>query len=129
MPQEEAEFINARTLSDILSMPCFKMAEGAKTFREREFLCALPANSFLDTDARDDVLVQGAIDLLCEKDGKYAIIDYKFSSLAIPAIAAKYSKQLNLYRLAVQKILGVKAEDIEAHIVNIRTLKAVKLDF
>ena len=129
MPQEEAEFINARTLSDILSMPCFKMAEGAKTFREREFLCALPANSFLDTDAEDDVLVQGAIDLLCEKDGKYAIIDYKFSSLAIPAIAAKYSKQLNLYRLAVQKILGVKAEDIEAHIVNIRTLKAVKLDF
>ena len=128
MTGEEAALLSCASLAKILCMPCFERVHGANTFREREFLCALPANSFMDTSSADDVLVQGAIDLLCEREGVYTIIDYKFSTLTEQAIVARYARQLGLYRLAVEKILGVPKGEIEAYIVNIRTLKEIKLN-
>ncbi len=128
MTAEEAGRLDVRSLEEILGMSCFKRASGAELYREREFLCALPACSFLNTSARDDVLVQGAIDLLCRQGDRYAVIDYKYSRLTAGSLVKKYSPQLRLYRLAVEKILGVPAGEIEAYIVNIRTLKEVKLN-
>lgn len=128
MTEEAAALLSVPALVKILSMPCFGRTEGAELFREREFLCSLPANKFLDTTAEDGVLVQGAIDLLCKKDGRYTIIDYKFSALTQAALVRKYSRQLNLYRLAVEKILGVPEGQTEMYIINIRTLKEIKLN-
>ncbi len=123
-----AGLLEPSVLSRILSMDCFKMAEGAEAYREREFLCALPACEFLDTDARDDVLVQGAIDLLCVKGGSCTIIDYKFSSKPSALLVKTYRRQLDLYRLAVEKILKIPRGQIGAYIVNIYALKEIKLN-
>ncbi len=128
MSEEAAALLSVRSLSKILTMSCFAFTEGANVFREREFLCALPADEFLPTDAKDSVLVQGAIDLLCEREGRYTIIDYKYSSRPADEIVKKYTRQLDLYRLAVQKILGVPKEEVGAYIVNIRSLEQIKLN-
>ena len=123
----QAELIDADNLAKILSMPCFGRTEGAQSWRERAFLCALPANAFLESAAEDDVLVQGAIDLLCVKDGHAAIIDYKYSGRPRAQLAAKYARQLELYRLAVQKILKLPRENTHAYIVNIKGLYEIDL--
>lgn len=126
MSAEQAALLSAKSLSAILSMSCFSRI-GGEVWREREFLCALPANAFLNTAAQDSVLVQGAIDLLCNDGGSCTIIDYKYSDLTPESLKAKYSAQLSLYRLAAGKILKIPPQDISAYIVNIRTLKEVKL--
>ncbi len=127
MESGQAALLSAESVSGILSMPCFARVAGAEVFREREFLCALPACDLFGGAARDDVLVQGAIDLLCVRDGHAAIIDYKFSGRPRNALAAKYARQLEIYRLAVQKILKLPRENTHAYIVNIKGLYEIDL--
>ena len=123
----QAELLNAASLAKILAMPCFERVSGAQVYREREFLCALPADKFMDTVSGDEVLVQGAIDLLCVNRGRVAIIDYKYSGKSDAQIVKTYKRQLDLYRLAAGKILGVPQENIETYIVNIFALREIKL--
>ena len=81
----------------------------------------------MDTVSGDEVLVQGAIDLLCVNRGRVAIIDYKYSGKSDAQIVKTYKRQLDLYRLAAGKILGVPQENIETYIVNIFALREIKL--
>ncbi len=127
MTARQAELVDAQALSRILNMRCFERVSGWQDYREREFLCSLPANSFLDTSAADGVLVQGVIDLMCLNDGECIIIDYKYSHRGDEYLKNHYRRQLDIYRLAVEKICGIPAEKTEAHIVNIRTLSEIKL--
>lgn len=127
LEEEQAALLKPASLANILSMPCFERTAGAEVWRERAFLCALPACDFLGTAAADNVLVQGAIDLLCVKDGSAVIIDYKHSVRPREQLAAKYRRQLELYRLAVQKILGIPRERTHAYIVNINRLYEIDL--
>ena len=123
----QAELLDKASLAKILRMPCFARTEGAEVYREREFLCALPANAFMDTPSDDEVLVQGAIDLLCVNGGRVAIIDYKYSGKSDELIVRTYRRQLELYAIAAHKILGVPYEKIEKYIVNIFALREIKL--
>ena len=128
MPAAMARLVSAQSLAKILKMPCFERARGARIYREQEFLCALPANSFMDSPACDEVLVQGAMDLLCRRGESCAIIDYKYSSKPDALIVKTYKRQLDLYRLAAGRILKIDPEKIEAYIVNIFTLREIKLN-
>ena len=96
-------------------------------YREREFLCRLPANEVLDTDARDGILLQGAIDLLAQTDRGYRIIDYKYSSKSDERLKDRYSRQLALYKKAVSVIMKVAESSIETAIVNIFTGSYIEL--
>ena len=125
---EQAALLNVQSLSKILSMPCFKKTNGAEVFREQEFLCSLPANKFLDTTAGDGVLVQGAIDLMCLTGDECVIIDYKYSSKNDELIRKTYMPQLNIYRLAAERILGIPQAKISAYIVNIFSLREVDMN-
>ncbi len=127
MSAEQAEMLDAENLSRILKMPCFDRVSDGECFREREFLCALPACELLGGTSRDEVLVQGAIDLLCVKGGRAVIVDYKYSSKPDGLLADTYRRQLDLYRLAAEKILSVPRENTEAYIVNIYALREIKL--
>ena len=95
--------------------------------QRRERPCALPACELLGGTSRDEVLVQGAIDLLCVKGGRAVIVDYKYSSKPDGLLADTYRRQLDLYRLAAEKILSVPRENTEAYIVNIYALREIKL--
>ena len=88
----------------------------------------MPANKFLDTTAGDGVLVQGAIDLMCLTGDECVIIDYKYSSKNDELIRKTYMPQLNIYRLAAERILGIPQAKISAYIVNIFSLREVDMN-
>ncbi|MCD8373079.1 MAG: UvrD-helicase domain-containing protein [Clostridia bacterium] len=125
--EEQVGLLNVDNLEKILSMNVFSRLGGKKLYREQEFLCSLPANEFLNTDAADNVMVQGVMDLFCEGDGECIIIDYKYSKKGDGAIIKTYAPQLNLYRRAAAKITGVPEEKISAVIVNIYTLREIPI--
>lgn len=128
MSQEQADMLNDDNLLAILQMPVFARIQGAKTYREREFICHLPANDFLDTQAKDDVMVQGAIDLLVQEENVCHIVDYKYSSLQDEALRNKYTAQLSLYKKVVATILKLPLDAITTTIVNIKLCREIKLD-
>lgn len=128
MPPEQAALLSVDQLVRILAMPAFSRLAGATLYREREFLCRLPANTFLDTSADDPVLVQGAIDLLAVGRGGAAIIDYKYSKKDDGQLVKKYAAQLKLYRQAASAILHVKQSDITLTIVNICACREIGIE-
>ena len=127
MTEEQAQLLNVSRLKEILSMSVFSRMEGARLFREREFLCRLPANQFLPTSAADDVLVQGAIDLLVVRGEDVSVIDYKYSVLGDGDLVKKYTPQLELYKKVVARILGREESSVSTAIINIRRCREIKL--
>lgn len=124
---EQAELLNVDHLVEILSMSVFDRLSGAKLYREREFLCVLPAYSFFPTSAEDGVLFQGAIDLLAIEGDGAAIIDYKYSHKSDAELVSVYAAQLALYKKAVAAILKIGEDRITTTIVNIRARREIPL--
>ena len=127
MTKEEAFLLNASELSEILNMSVFSGLQGATLYREREFLCRLPASEIFGTKAEDFVLVQGAIDLMVCSESGIRIIDYKYSRKTDEQLVKTYSPQLALYKKAVSRILKTPEEEIASAIVNIRLKRQIIL--
>lgn len=127
LSEEQRGLLNAAELSAILSMPVFVGLDKLRLFREREFLCRLPANEIMDTSATDGVLVQGAIDLLAETEEGYSVIDYKYSVKSDEELISTYSRQLALYKKAVALIMRVDENKVKTTIVNIFSKRQINL--
>ena len=84
--------------------------------------------SKLDLHAGEEMIFQGAIDLMAVSADKVWIIDYKYSSRNATSLQAHYKPQLDLYRLATAKILGIDKADVHCVIVNIRHGYQVNID-
>lgn len=126
---EQADLLNADELYEILNMPVFADLKGATLLREQEFLCYLPARDVLpDTQVSDEVLVQGAIDLLALRGDRAAVIDYKYSVKDDDRLKETYAPQLALYRKAVAKVTGKDEKDISCVIVNIFRRRQITLN-
>ena len=78
-------------------------------------------NEGFETDAvgKEEMLFQGAIDLLAVSEEGAWIVDYKYSGRDEASIRQHYEKQLHLYRLAVSKIMRIPLARIRCKIVNI----------
>ncbi len=124
---EQAALLVPEELSEILNMSVFADLGGATLYREREFLCRLPANEILETTATDGVLVQGAIDLLAHGSFGWRVIDYKYSRKNDEALIETYSRQLALYKKAVALITGDSEGSIKTTIVNIFKRRQIDL--
>ena len=125
---ENAALLRQDKLVEILSNSVFYSLQGMRLYKEQEFLVNLSARETyalagtelpdLPENGRDGVIYQGAIDLLAVGE-EVRIIDYKFSNRDGEALKAYYAPQLELYRMAVAKILGLDKEKIRCTIVNI----------
>ena len=103
--------------ADILSLPVFSQLEGYTLYRERAFLFTLPACELFSTASRDDVLLQGVIDLMAVRGEECVIIDYKYSSHGGQRLLRDYLPQLKIYAAAAARQAGVKK--VRAYILNI----------
>ena len=101
----------------ILEMPVFARLAGYTLRREQPFLVSLPAGVLYDTPAKDEVLVQGAMDLLALKDGECVVVDYKYSGKDAAQLLAAYEPQFRVYTAAAARIAGVR--HVRAFVVNI----------
>ncbi len=129
--------LSVTKLKEILSNPVFRQLRGARLYKERQFLVSLPVSETYAKCAAfagnaqacsgEEMIFQGAIDLLAVSDEVH-IIDYKYSLRGGASLRAHYKPQLDLYRLATAKILGIDKSKIRCSIVNIRRGLQVDID-
>lgn len=127
MSKEEAELLSLPKLNAILQMPVFKELSGFELYKEQPFTALLPA-SYVERDysGKEQILVQGIIDLLAVRGDQAVIVDYKFSALKNDEdLVLRYEKQLRLYALAVEKVL--KKKIVGLYIANIYSCRLIEL--
>ncbi len=73
--------------------------------REVRFTCSIPISYYSGNPGDDgEMLMQGAMDLLCELEEGYLIIDFKSDRATETELLRRYSRQLNLYAAAVRRL-------------------------
>ena len=116
-------------LAEILQGEVFHRLRDVRMYKEQRFMAALPSSEVLSVLGEEsdggcpacdeEMLIQGAIDLLVVGDGWAEIIDYKYSQKGEDALRKTYAVQLRLYRMAVAKILHIPVEKVRCTLVNI----------
>lgn len=115
LPAETLALVDFEEAQRVVRLPVFGELAGATLYPEQPFTVLLDACDLplLESDSREQVLVQGVIDLLAVKDGKAWILDYKRTTVKNQEdILARYRTQLILYRTAVEKVLGLSVEKL-----------------
>lgn len=127
--KERLALLNANKLKEIMRLPSLLAVAEKRVFREQNFLVLLPAREIaaLNTAAQDDVVVQGAVDLLCEEENGYTILDYKYSSHDDETLKKDYGLQISLYKKAVAKITNTAESSVKAKIINIMRLREIEM--
>ena len=121
---QQAALLQEERLRAILALPCLADLAQKKVLREQKFLMRLPACEVAEGAPSDEVIFQGAIDLLIEEDG-FEVVDYKYSVLSDAALREKYAVQIAIYKKAVARVMKVREEDVRARIVNIARLREI----
>ena len=100
----ENKFVNSNLFSEIKN--------SNKIYKETPFNMYISAKDVFkfDSDSYDDeIMVQGIIDLYFENDDGLIVVDYKSDRLHNEEeFKTRYSKQLEYYKNALQKITGKK---------------------
>ncbi len=123
--EKEKSLIDKQKILNILNMDIFKQIKGYKLSKEKKFYCLVNGEE-LGYLSNEKVLVQGVIDLLCEKDNEIILIDYKLSSIADDNdLIKKYKTQLTLYKKAVEIITGKKVS--KTYLINILQDRVVEI--
>lgn len=125
---EQAALLDMHKLREILEIPCIKALAGRRVFREQTFLVSLPANEVYDCGSDDEIVFQGAIDVLYEDEKGYTVIDYKFSSRDDDHIRKIYAPQIRLYKKAVARALRLDEKTVRARIVNIAQCREIETE-
>ncbi len=134
----EIALLSKDKLVEILSNPVFYSLQGQRLHKEQQFLVSLPVKDTyaykegVDPALREktdgeEMIFQGAIDLLAVGD-KVQIIDYKYSTRGAEELKTHYKPQLDLYKLAVAKVMKIDTKEISCSIVNIRRGFQVDMD-
>ena len=105
----QAALIDRAALSKLLQTPLFdRVTASPKLYREERFTVKIRP-SLVDEaypDGGDEIVMQGAVDLAFEEDGRLVIVDYKTDRVhELGKLAVLYRKQLLLYKEALQQSL------------------------
>ena len=131
LPAGTTALLDAEQAAAALAMPVFRDLAGAKLYPEQPFMMSVPARelperSSLRRSSDETVLVQGVIDLLAVKGGEAVILDYKLTAVARREdVAEKYRPQLELYRRAVERVLGLRVTRLS--VVSLLALEEIPL--
>ena len=109
LTDEQTELIDKAKINNLLNSELVqRIINSPLVYREEQFSAKLnPSLVFdeyenVDTDA--EIIVQGAVDVAFEENGKLVIVDYKTDRVKdISKLAILYKKQLELYRLAMEQ--------------------------
>ena len=121
---QQAALLKVENLRAILAIPCLAGLGEKRVLREQTFLMRLKACEIKADAPDDEIIFQGAIDLLVTGGG-YEVIDYKYSVLSDSALKEKYAVQIDLYKKAVARVAGVREEEVRAKIVNIARCREI----
>lgn len=108
---EEADLVDGQDILNCINSPIIKNGIKGRYLREQPFMLRVKASEVLDTKSNDMILVQGTADLVLLGSGQNTVIDFKYSGLPDEKLAEKYEKQLNLYKLAIERAQNVVVTD------------------
>ncbi len=127
LTEEQLSRLDGEKLNKILALPALSALQGKRIRREQKFLVLLPAREVYGGTAEDEVVFQGAIDLLSEDEEGYLILDYKYSGASAEYLKRHYAPQIALYKKAVARAEGVDERTIRAKLVNILGLYEIEM--
>ncbi|MBO5248317.1 MAG: UvrD-helicase domain-containing protein [Clostridia bacterium] len=106
LTQATANAIDRRFLERFLESDLMHTLKSSLGYeREVRFTCKIPVSYYTGVPAEEgELLMQGAIDLLCELENGYLIVDFKSDRATEEELLQRYSKQLNLYAAAVRRL-------------------------
>ena len=111
LSEKQAGLIDTDGLSKLLRSPLFnRITASDKIYREERFTVSVPAKLIYGESSSDDpIVMQGAVDLAFEENGKLVIVDYKTDRVRdINKLVTLYKKQLDLYREAMRQSLEIE---------------------
>ncbi|MBO4251918.1 MAG: UvrD-helicase domain-containing protein [Clostridia bacterium] len=126
LTQDELDKVDTAKIRNVVSGGAFETVKGKTLFREQPFIVDIAANEVFDTGSKEEVLLQGVIDLLAISGDTAEIIDYKYSVLNADSLKKKYAVQLDLYAYAAERALKVKV--VSKTLVNLFTGETVRLN-
>ncbi len=110
LTSEQLSKIDLERIDKALSSAVINSVKGKTLYREKDFIVSVDAGLVFDTKSKEQVLLQGIIDLLAVGEQSAIIIDYKYSSLSASSLKSRYAKQLELYAYALEKATGIKTD-------------------
>lgn len=105
LEREQLELVDRAEILKILNSDIIKLARVTPHRREQEFTLAVKASEFFDCDTDDEIIVQGAIDLII-MGKELIIVDFKKSYKSAIDLKKAYALQLKLYARAAREALG-----------------------
>lgn len=114
--ENQAEVIrkNSRRIAALQKSGLFaKMMSAEKIRKEEYFVVRMPAKEYSpEADEKEEILLQGAIDVLCEYADGLIIIDYKTDRATKAELVSRYRQQLEYYAYAAQKSFAKPVKEI-----------------
>ena len=115
--QKEYEIINPYIILDFTKSKIWEELKEAKEYHKEEpFYINIPANEVIDTSEKENILVQGIIDLYyINKNDELILLDYK-TDFAKPGdeniLIDRHKAQLMLYKQAIENGLNRKVDKV-----------------
>ena len=115
--EKEAESINPYIVLKFTKSNIYKELQQAKEYHKEEpFYINIPANEIMDVKCKENILVQGIIDLYyIDKRGKLVLVDYKTDFAKDgdeDVLINRHKPQLMLYKEALEKGLNKKVDKV-----------------
>lgn len=119
--KENMTIDDAKKIEEFFKHPLgIKLLRSKKVFREKEFLISYPSESIYPGSGDKEIIIQGIIDCCFEDTNKdIYLIDYKFTNKNEENIRKTYKQQLELYKLALSKLMNVDISLIRTYIWDI----------
>ena len=125
----QKQSINVKKINSILNSDFMKKIKSAQEiYKEMPFYTYVPMNEVYECKEKDNILVQGIIDLFfIDENGKITLVDYKtdFANNE-EELVEKYKVQLELYKKALEEALSKKVD--ETYIYSIYLNKEIRID-
>lgn len=109
-------------LKTLASRQFVELIADGKCFREIPFLTTLPYDELFGEGFDDEIMLQGVVDLLVIKQNSAIVVDFKVTGRS-DLIKERYQKQLNSYKLAVEKCLKIPAQAVVVSVLDGKIIK------
>ena len=115
--EKEKQAINPNKILQFTKSEIWKQLKNAKEYyQEKPFYINVLASQIYDEDIKENILVQGIIDLyFVNENGQIVLVDYMTDYVDSGKefeLVEKYKSQLNLYKQALESALGTNVEKV-----------------